>query len=75
MVAITWLVAHTVVSTTRTEAAIKFFLFEQKSRRMDIGGIYLIIYIRTGEDMVNALPLAFISVGSSDTVLSFSILS
>ena len=68
MVAIARLVAHAVIGAAGTVAAIEFFLFEEELRGMDESRVHLIIYIRGAEDVVDALPLAFIAVSASHTV-------
>ena len=75
MVAVAGLVAHAVVCAARTETAIQGFVFEEKLGRMDEGSIHLIIYRRRAEDVVDALPLALITVSASDTVLTSGRLS
>ena len=40
---------------------------------MDEGSIYLIIQIRAGENVVDALPLTFITIRTSDAVLTMGI--
>ena len=43
MIAVAWLVAHTVVGAARTHAAVACFVFKQKLRSMDEGLFHLII--------------------------------
>jgi hypothetical protein len=43
MIAVAWLVAHTVVGAARTHAAVACFVFKQKLRSMDEGRFHLII--------------------------------
>lgn len=73
MIAITRLITHAIVGATGTEAAVEFFIFEKEFRGMDEGRIHLIIYIRAGEDVIDTLPLAFVTVGAFDTVFAMGI--
>ena len=71
MVAVAGLVAHTVIGTARTVAAVELFIFKQELRSVDKSRIHLIIYRTRSEDMVDTPPLALITVSASDTILSF----
>lgn len=70
MVAVARLITHAIVCTAGTKATIEFFVFEEELWCMDTGTFHLIIYIRAGEDMVYALPLALIAISASDPILS-----
>ena len=75
VIAVAWLIAHAVVSTARAIATVELFIFKEELGGMDEGSVHLIIYIRAGKDMIDALPLALITIGATDTVLSLRLLS
>ena len=73
MVAVGGLVTHAVVGAVGTEATVEFFFFEQEFRGMDISRIHLIIYIGTAKNVVDALPLALVTVGAFHAICTSGI--
>ena len=73
MVAITGLIAHTLIGTTWSPTSIARFFFQQETRRMNKHRINNTHNSGGAKDMVEAPPLAFIAVGATCAILSFRI--
>ena len=75
MIAEAALVAVAIISTEGLEATVLFVFFQKEGGIVDVGLCDGIAQIRTNEDMVDALPTAFVAVGATSTMSTYGIAS
>ena len=70
MVAKTTLVAVAIIGAEGFDASVLFVFFKEEGGIVDVGLCDGIAQIRTNEDMVDALPTAFVAIGALGAMLS-----
>ena len=70
MVAEAALVAVAIIGAEGFDASVLFVFFKEEGGIVDVGLCDGIAQIRTNEDMVDALPTAFVAVGALGAMLS-----
>ena len=69
------LIVHALISTTGKITSVKLVLFQEEFGGMDKDILHLIIYIRRNQNMIEAVPLTLVAIGSSNAVTARSILA
>ena len=64
------LIEVAIISTEGLEATVLFVFFKEEGSIVDVGLCDGIVQIRTNEDMVDALPTAFVAIGALGAMLS-----
>lgn len=68
------LVFHALVGTTGQIASIEFILLQKEFGRMDEDSIHLSIYVGRHQNMIQTVPLTFITIGTLHAITALCLL-
>ena len=74
MIAVAWLIAHTVIRSSWAIATVPIIFLKQELWSMHVCRIHLIIYTGAAQYVVDTLPLALIAIRALNTVFATRIL-